>query len=304
MYFVKRTLRALPVLLAVSFIVFVSVRLVPGDPARVIAGPDASDELLADIRADLGLDRPVISQYITYLANVLRGNLGKSYYYNTPVTKEVMSRFPATAYLALAGFAFSVVLGVGLGAVSAIMRGTPLDRGALIVATAGISLPSFWISLLMIILFAVQLKWLPAGGYGTWRHAVLPALTLGLFGAGTIARLARSSILEVLQLDFVRTAKAKGLAPRAVFWKHVVRNALIPIVTILGLQLGAFLSRAVVTEQVFAWPGIARLTVSAVLTRDFPLIQGTVLWLAVVFIASNLLVDLLYSTLDPRLRYA
>lgn len=291
-------------LLAVSFIVFVSVRLVPGDPARVIAGPDASDELLADIRADLGLDRPVISQYITYLANVLRGNLGKSYYYNTPVTKEVMSRFPATAYLALAGFAFSVVLGVGLGAVSAIMRGTPLDRGALIVATAGISLPSFWISLLMIILFAVQLKWLPAGGYGTWRHAVLPALTLGLFGAGTIARLARSSILEVLQLDFVRTAKAKGLAPRAVFWKHVVRNALIPIVTILGLQLGAFLSRAVVTEQVFAWPGIARLTVSAVLTRDFPLIQGTVLWLAVVFIASNLLVDLLYSTLDPRLRYA
>lgn len=291
-------------LLAVSFIVFVSVRLVPGDPARVIAGPDASDELLADIRADLGLDRPVISQYITYLANVSRGNLGKSYYYNTPVTKEVMSRFPATAYLALAGFAFSVVLGVGLGAVSAIMRGTPLDRGALIVATAGISLPSFWISLLMIILFAVQLKWLPAGGYGTWRHAVLPALTLGLFGAGTIARLARSSILEVLQLDFVRTAKAKGLAPRAVFWKHVVRNALIPIVTILGLQLGAFLSRAVVTEQVFAWPGIARLTVSAVLTRDFPLIQGTVLWLAVVFIASNLLVDLLYSTLDPRLRYA
>jgi len=288
----------------VSFIVFVSVRLIPGDPARTIAGPEASDVAVAAVRKDLGLDEPLLQQYVAFLARGIRGDLGRSYYFRTPVTQEVLSRFPATAYLALAGLAMSIVLGMGLGALSAANRGRPIDRLALVLSTAGISLPSFWLSLLLIMLFAVQLNLLPAGGYGTWRHFVLPSLTLGLFGAGTVARLARSSILEVLEQDFVRTARAKGLPGSRVFFKHALKNALIPVVTVLGLQLGAFLSRAVVTETVFGWPGIARLTVSAVLSRDFPLIQGTVLWLALVFILANLAVDLLYSVLDPRLRYA
>lgn len=304
MYVVRRLIASIPVFIMVSFIVFVSVRLIPGDPARTIAGPEASDVAVAAVRKDLGLDEPLLQQYVAFLARGIRGDLGRSYYFRTPVTQEVLSRFPATAYLALAGLAMSIVLGMGLGALSAANRGRPIDRLALVLSTAGISLPSFWLSLLLIMLFAVQLNLLPAGGYGTWRHFVLPSLTLGLFGAGTVARLARSSILEVLEQDFVRTARAKGLPGSRVFFKHALKNALIPVVTVLGLQLGAFLSRAVVTETVFGWPGIARLTVSAVLSRDFPLIQGTVLWLALVFILANLAVDLLYSVLDPRLRYA
>lgn len=303
MYVVQRLIGSIPVFILVTFIVFVSVRLIPGDPARTIAGPDATDEVVAAIRSDMGLDEPLLKQYVTFLGRAAVGDLGRSYYYHTPVITEVLSRFPATAYLAIAGLVASVVLGMGLGALSAANRGKPLDRFALVLSTAGISLPSFWLSLLLIMLFAVQWRLLPAGGYGTWRHYVLPSLTLGLFGAGTIARLARSSILEVLEQDYVRTARAKGLPGRLVFFKHALKNALIPVVTVLGLQFGAFLSRAVVTETVFGWPGIARLTVTAVLSRDFPLVQGAVLWLALVFILANLAVDLMYSVLDPRLRY-
>lgn len=303
MYVVQRLIGSIPVFILVTFIVFVSVRLIPGDPARTIAGPDATDEVVAAIRSDLGLDEPLLKQYMQFLGKAAVGDLGRSYYYHTPVITEVLSRFPATAYLAIAGLVTSVVLGMGLGALSAANRGKPLDRLALVFSTAGISLPSFWLSLLLILLFAVQWRLLPAGGYGTWRHYILPSLTLGLFGAGTIARLARSSILEVLEQDYVRTARAKGLPGRLVFFKHALKNALIPVVTVLGLQFGAFLSRAVVTETVFGWPGIARLTVTAVLSRDFPLVQGAVLWLALVFILANLAVDLMYSVLDPRLRY-
>ncbi len=304
MYVVRRLIGSIPVFILVTFVVFVSVRLIPGDPARTIAGPEAGDEVVAAIRRDLGLDQPLLRQYAKFLGSAVQGDLGRSYYFNTPVVSEVLSRFPATLYLAVAGLIASTVLGIGLGAVSAANRGKPLDRLALVLSTAGISLPSFWLSLLLIMLFAVELRLLPAGGFGTWRHFVLPSLTLGIFGAGTVARLSRSSILEVLEQDYVRTARAKGLPGRKVFFKHAFKNALIPIVTVLGLQFGAFLSRAVVTETVFGWPGIARLTVTAVLSRDFPLIQGTVLWLALVFILANLAVDLLYAVLDPRLRYA
>lgn len=304
MYVLRRLLEAVPVLIAVTFIVFVSVRLIPGDPARTIAGLEASDATVEAIRTDLGLDRPVLGQYLTFMGGLLRGDLGTSYYYDVPVLEEVLRRFPATLYLALAGLAISIVIGVGIGTVSAVLRGTWLDRGTLVFAIAGVSMPSFWLALVLIIVFAVNLGWLPAGGYGTWRHLVLPSLTLGLFGAGTIARLTRSSVLEVLKQDYVRTARSKGLPFRAVLGKHALRNALVPVITLLGLQLGAFLSRAVVTETVFGWPGIARLTVTAVLDRDFPLIQGSVLWLAIVFIATNLLVDLVYAVIDPRIRHA
>lgn len=304
MYVLRRLLEAVPVLIAVTFIVFVSVRLVPGDPARTIAGPEAGDATVEAIRKDLGLDRPVLAQYVTFMARISTGDFGNSYYYKTPVLQEVLRRFPATLYLAAAAIVISLVLGIGIGTLSAVMRGSLADRGTLIFAIAGVSMPSFWLALILIIVFAVNLGWLPAGGYGTWRHLILPALTLGLFGAGTIARFTRSSVLEVLQQDYVRTARSKGLRFRVVLRKHVLRNALIPVITLLGLQLGAFLSRAVVTETVFGWPGIARVTVTAVLDRDFPLIQGTVLWLALMFIVTNLVVDVLYSLIDPRIRYA
>lgn len=304
MYVLRRLFEAVPVILAVTFIVFVSVRLIPGDPARTIAGLEADDATVEAIREDLGLDRPVLAQYLTFMSHLVTGDLGTSYYYDAPVTEEVLRRFPATLWLALAGLGLSILIGVGIGTISAVMRGTWLDRGTLVFAIAGVSMPSFWLALVLIIVFAVNLGWLPAGGYGTWRHMILPSLTLGLFGAGTIARLTRSSVLEVLRQDYVRTARSKGLPFRVVLGKHALRNAMVPVVTLLGLQLGAFLSRAVVTETVFGWPGIARLTVTAVLDRDFPLIQGSVLWLAVVFIAANLLVDLVYAVIDPRIRYA
>lgn len=304
MYVLRRLFEAVPVILAVTFIVFVSVRLIPGDPARTIAGLEASDATVEAIREDLGLDRPVLAQYFTFMSHLVTGDLGTSYYYGTSVTEEVARRFPATLLLAAAGLALSILIGVGIGTVSAVKRGTWLDRGTLVFAIAGVSMPSFWLALVLIIVFAVNLGWLPAGGYGTWRHMILPSLTLGLFGAGTIARLTRSSVLEVLRQDYVRTAQSKGLPFRTVLIKHALRNAMVPVVTLLGLQLGAFLSRAVVTETVFGWPGIARLTVTAVLDRDFPLIQGSVLWLALVFIATNLAVDLVYAAIDPRIRYA
>lgn len=304
MYLLRRLLEAIPVVVAVTFIVFVSVRLIPGDPARTIAGLEASDATVEAVRKDLGLDRPLLAQYGTFLRALAIGDLGTSYYYRTPVREEVLRRFPATLQLAAAGLALSLVFGIAIGTLSAVQRGTWLDRGTLVLAIAGVSMPSFWLALVLIIVFAVNLGWLPAGGYGTWRHLVLPAVTLGLFGAGTIARLTRSSVLEVLGQDYVRTARSKGLQFRAVLLKHALRNAMVPVVTLLGLQLGAFLSRAVVTETVFGWPGIARLTVIAVLDRDFPLIQGSVLWLALVFIATNLVVDLIYAVIDPRIRYA
>ena len=287
MYLARRLIEAIPVILAVTFIVFVSARLIPGDPARAIAGLEANEETVEAVRRDLGLDQPLLRQYGVFMLQVLTGDFGSSYYFGTPVLREVLGRFPATAQLAVAGLVLSIIIGVGLGVISAVNRGSFLDRGTLVFAIAGVSMPSFWLALLFIIVFAVQLGWFPAGGYGSWRHLVLPALTLGLFGAGTVARLTRSSVLEVLRQDYVRTARSKGLADRTVLLKHALKNAFIPIITVLGLQLGAFLSRAVVTETVFGWPGIARLTVTAVLDRDFPLIQGAVLWLALVFIADQ-----------------
>ena len=303
MYLARRLLEAIPVILLVTFIVFVSARLIPGDPARTIAGMEADEATVELVRQELGLDRPLFEQYAVFMSGLVRGNLGESYYFGTPVMQEVVRRFPATLMLALAGLVISVVIGMGLGMVSAVNRGSKLDRGTLVFAIAGISMPSFWLALVLIIVFAVNLRWLPAGGYGSWQHLVLPAFTLGLFGAGTIARLTRSSVLEVLRQDYVRTARSKGVAELSIILKHTLRNAMIPVITVLGLQLGAFLSRAVVTETVFGWPGVARLTVTAVLDRDFPLIQGTVLWLALVFILTNLVVDLVYSLIDPRIRY-
>ncbi|MBO8141778.1 MAG: ABC transporter permease [Firmicutes bacterium] len=302
-YILRRILQMVPVLFAVSFLVFISVRLLPGDPARMIAGLEASEEVVQQIRHELGLDQPLLIQYVRFLGGILTGDLGTSLYFNTPVYEELAIRLPATLQLALVGTALAVVIGVLGGVLSAMYRGKWIDQLAIVLSLAGVSMPTFWLGILFIQFFSVQLGWLPSSGYGTWKHLVMPALTLGLYGAGRIARLTRSSMLEVLTADYVRTAHAKGLHPRAVVFKHAFLSAVIPVVTVTGLEFGSFLGKAVISESVFAWPGIARLIVDAVLHRDFPIIQGGVLWLALMFAGINVLVDVLYGYLDPRIRY-
>ncbi len=303
-YVLRRILQMVPVLLIVSFIVFVSVRMIPGDPARMIAGLEASEEVVQNIRQQLGLDQPILTQYVRFLQGLLTGDLGTSLYFKTPVFTELATRLPNTLKLAFSGTLFAALIGVTGGILSAVYRGSILDNVAIIFSLAGVSMPSFWLALLFIQLFSVKLGWLPSSGSGTWQHLVLPALTLGMYGAGRIARLTRSSMLEVLSADYVRTARAKGLANYIVIYKHAFMSAIIPVVTVIGLEFGGFLGKAVIAETVFAWPGVARLIVEAVLQRDFPLIQGGVLWLAFGFTLINLVVDVLYGFLDPRIRYS
>jgi ABC-type dipeptide/oligopeptide/nickel transport system permease component len=302
-YAAKRVLLALPVLLGVSVVVFVAIRLIPGDPAQIMAGQAATEEVVREIRASLGLDRPLPVQYLYFLRNVLRGDLGRSLFNGAPVLEELGQRFPRTVRLALASMAVASLIGIPAGIVAATRRLTWVDTLVMLVALAGVSMPVFWLGLNLILVFSVRLQWLPAFGYETWRHLVLPAITLGTASAAVVARMTRSAMLEVLGQDYIRTARAKGLSERAVVNRHALRNALIPVVTILGLQLGTLLSGAVLTETVFAWPGIGRLLVDAVLARDYPIIQGTTLLIAATFVGLNLAVDLLYGLLDPRIRY-
>jgi len=292
-----------PVLLIAAFIVFSSTRMMPGDPARLIAGPSASDAVVQDIRSSLGLDRPILSQFVRWLGAGLRGDFGKSFYYGTPALTEVMDRFPATIGLATASIVVSTILGVLAGVVAALLRNTILDRLIILVSLVGISVPAFWSGLMLMWLFSVNLKWLPTLGAGSWKHFILPSITLGLFGLGLIARMTRASVIDVMREDFIRTAHAKGAALRRVVMSHAMKNALIPVVTIVGLQFGGYLGRAVVTETVFAWPGIGRLVIQSIQNRDFTLVQVTVLVMASAFMLVNLVVDLAYAFLDPRIRY-
>ncbi|MER3455721.1 MAG: peptide ABC transporter permease [candidate division GAL15 bacterium] len=302
-YAAKRVLLAFPVLLGVSGVVFVAIRLIPGDPAQIMAGQAATEEVVRQIRQSLGLDQPVPVQYLYFLRNVLRGDLGRSLFNGVPVVEELGQRFPRTVRLAVASMAVASLIGIPAGILAATRRLTWVDTLVMLVALVGVSMPVFWLGLNFILVFSVRLQWLPAFGYGTWRHLVLPSVTLGAASAAVVARMTRSAMLEVLGQDYIRTARAKGLAERVVVHRHALRNALIPVVTILGLQLGTLLSGAVLTETVFAWPGIGRLLVEAVLARDYPVIQGTTLLIATTFVALNLTVDLLYALLDPRIRY-
>lgn len=302
-YVLKRLLLALPVLLGVSVVVFVAIRLIPGDPALLMAGQAATQEVVQQIRTTLGLDRPLPVQYLYFLRNVLRGDLGRSLFNGAPVVEELSQRFPRTVRLALASILVASFIGIPAGVLAATRRSTWVDTLVMVVALAGVSVPVFWLGLNLILMFSVRLQWLPAFGYETWRHLILPSFTLGAASAAIVARMTRSAMLEVLSQDYVRTARAKGLAERVVVNRHALRNALIPVVTILGLQLGTLLSGAVLTETVFAWPGIGRLLVEAVLARDYPVIQGATLLIAATFVALNVLVDVLYGLLDPRIRY-
>lgn len=302
-YTAKR-LSALPlVVLGISIVVFVAMRAIPGDPALVLTGLEASELQIQEVRARLGLDRPVYVQYGYWLARVLRGDLGRSVVTGHPVSSLLGYRYLNTLQLTITALGIATLLGIAAGVVAALRPNTVLDYGTMIGALIGVSVPSFWLGLLLILAFSVQLGWLPVGGKGTLLHLILPAITLGAFSIGLLARMTRSSMLEVLGEEYVLVARAKGLREKSVVLKHALRNALLPITTVIGLQVGYGMAGAVVTEQVFAWPGIGRLLVDSIFRRDYAVVQGSVLLIATTFVTVNLIVDLLYGVIDPRIRY-
>ncbi|MCL0030039.1 ABC transporter permease [Dehalococcoidia bacterium] len=303
-YILRRLILTIPVLIGVSLLVFAMVRLVPGCPAVAIAGVHATPEFIEQVRRDLGLDRPLHTQYFIFMGNLLRGDLGVSTRTGRPAATEIWDKFPNTVELAMASMLVASVIGIIAGVISATRQYSIFDSGSMLVALFGVSVPVFWLGLMLMLLFAVTLDWLPAGGRGgTIEYLILPAITLGTASAAIIARMTRSNMLEVLRQDFITTARAKGLRERIVTYKHALKNALIPVVTIIGLQSGILLGGAVLTETVFAWPGVGRLMVDSIMARDFPVVQGAVLLFAVCFVFINLFVDILYSFLDPRIRY-
>ena len=297
-----RLITGLPTLLAVSLLVFAIVRLIPGDPARLLAGDFATDQIVDELRQKWRLNDPLPVQYAVYVGGVVRGDFGRSITTSTPILPELVERFLRTLELAVAGVVLAAVIGGAAGIVSAVRRSSLTDYVATALALTGISTPIFWSGLLLILLFSVRLEWLPAGGTGSLRHLVLPALSLGLFGAGVLTRQTRSGMLEVLGQDFVRTARAKGLPERSVVVKHALKNALIPVVTVLGDQFGRLLGGAILTETVFAWPGMGRYLIESISQRDYPAVQGAILVFAAAVVVINLLVDLSYGMLDPRVR--
>jgi peptide/nickel transport system permease protein len=303
-YIARRLLVAIPTLLGVATVVFSLLRLLPGDPAVIVAGPQAGPEDIERIRRQLGLTEPLLQQYLGFLGRLLRGDLGISTRTGAPVVNEILTRAPYTVVLGLASLTIAITIGVTLGVIAATRRNSPVDVGVSGSAVFGVSMPTYWLGLMLMVVFAVRLRVLPAAGADQPASLVLPAVTLALFSMGLVARQTRSAMLEVLGQDFVRTARAKGAGQRAVLIRHALRNALLPIVTTIGLQFGAVLGGAVLTETVFAWPGVGRLLVESISSRDYPVVQGVVLMLATSFIVVNLVTDLVYAYVDPRIRYS
>jgi peptide/nickel transport system permease protein len=302
-YIAQRLLTLIPILFGVTIIVFGIMKLVPGDPALMAAGVDARQEDVERIRAYLGLDRPIHEQYLSFVGNAITGNFGVSARTRRPVIEEVGARFPATAELAIAGLLVSMAIGVTAGIISATKQYTIWDNLVMTVALLGVSMPVFWLGLMMMMLFSVELGWLPTTGRGTWQQLIMPSFALGFGSAAIVARQTRSAMLEVLRQDYVQTARSKGLPERAVILRHALKNAAIPSVTIIGLQFGGMLGGTVITETVFAWPGMGRLIVEAIGFRDLQVVQAGILILATIFVLTNLIVDLLYVYLDPRIKY-
>jgi peptide/nickel transport system permease protein/oligopeptide transport system permease protein len=303
-YVLRRLLLAVPVLLGVSICVFLMASLVPGDPATVLAGDTASAEQVERIRRDLGLDQPLPIQYVRFLERLAHGSLGESTRTHREVLLEIADRLPYTLALALGAVVVSTTLGIAMGIFAAVRRGRAADYLTMGIAIVGLSVPTFWIALLGIIVFSLNLHWLPVTGAGSPQSYILPIFALSLHSAAVKARITRSSMLEVFGQDYLRTARAKGLRERIVLLRHALKNALIPISTIVGLQFGSLLGGAFIIETIFGWPGIGRLAVQAIFNRDFPLIQGTVLVGAVTYMLANLAVDIAYAWLDPRIRYS
>ena len=297
----KRLVYLVLVLVGVSFLVFLLLYMTPGDPVRMMLGESATPEVQAELRLELGLDDPFLVQYGRYIKNiVVHQDLGTSYSTRRPVLDEIMTVFPNTVKLATAAIIIAVILGTFLGIVSAVKQNSLLDNAVMVLALIGTSAPIFWIGILMIILFSVNLGWLPPSGFGSFKQLIMPALALGMQSTAVVARMTRSSMLEVIRQDFVKTARAKGQKESVVIMKHVFRNALIPVITVVGLQFGTLLGGAMLTEVVFSIPGVGRLMIEAIKQRDFPIVQGSVLFVAACFSLVNLAVDLLYAVVDPK----
>ena len=311
-YILQRLVLTLIVVWGVTFAVFMIIQLVPGDPARVILGVHASDENTAALRERMGLNRPIHEQYFSWLGNALQGDLGDSLITGQAVSPQIKQRLPATLQLAFAALIIGMLIGFPLGTLAAVRRGGPIDLLASFVSQVGVSIPDFWLGILLVLFFSLKKDWLPPSGYdpiseGFWgwaEHLILPALTAGIISGSILTRFIRSAMIEVLHMHYIRTARARGLPERRVIFSHAMRNAMINIVTIIGLQITALFSAVVVVEIVFAWPGLGRLALDAVLDRDYPLVQGTVLTFAVMVALVNLMIDFLYFFLDPRIEYA
>jgi peptide/nickel transport system permease protein len=298
----RRLLVALPTTLAVATLVFSLIHLIPGDPVLIMLGDGAQATDVAELRGKLGLDRPLGDQYVSFLGGMLHGDLGKSLHFDEPVSRLIARHYPATVELALAALAVALVVSLPLGMLAAYRRGSWIDRGARFFSLLGVSMPNFWLGPIAILLFSIQLGWLPVSGRGGASHLVLPAATLGLALAALLTRMIRSALGEELAKPYLVTARAKGLSPARVAIRHALRNALVPVVTIVGLQFGSLLTGAILTETIFGWPGIGRLLIQAIRLRDYPLVQGAVLLIAVTYVAGNLATDLLYAWIDPRIR--
>jgi peptide/nickel transport system permease protein len=306
-YILKRLFMMIPVLLGVTFIVFFIMSLTPGDPAAIILGDQASAEALALKRIELGLNDPLLARYATYMGNLLHGNLGTSYKNQISVATQVWDKFPNTAILAIAGIFVALLIGIPVGILSAKKQYTMMDTSSMVLSLIGVSMPNFWLGLLLSLLFALKLGWLPSQGMGQGffpllRSLVLPAITLGTGAAATVVRMTRSSMLEVIRQDYISTARAKGITEKQVTNKHMLKNALIPIVTAVGLQFGQLLGGAMLTETIFSWPGLGRLMVESITSKDIPMVLGSVIFMAVMFSFVNLCVDILYAFIDPRIK--
>ncbi len=301
-YLLRRLLLTIPVLLGVATLVFSLIHLVPGDPAQAMLGDGASAQDIVELRKSLGLDRPLLDQYVTFLRQAITGDLGTSFRTGRPVTTMILERIPATAELAIAAMIVAVLIAVPLGVVAAVWRGTAVDYGAMTFALAGVSIPNFWLGPLLAIVFAVELGWLPVSGRGTLAHLLLPAVSLGLALAAILARMTRASLLDELRELYVRAARARGVSRAVAITGHALRNSMVPLLTIIALQFGAVLTGAVITETIFAWPGIGRLLIQSIGFRDYPLVQGCILLIAVTYVTVNLVTDLMYGVLDPRIR--
>lgn len=301
-YLARRVASTVPVLVLVSIFVFGFVHALPGDPARLQAGPEASPADIAAIRRDMGLDGPIWSQYLRWAGNTLALRLGRSSKTRQPVAEVIGERLMPTVWLTLVAMAWATAAGVGIGVLSGMRRGRWLDKAGMVLAISGVSFPAFWLGLLLIDLFSVRLGWLPTGGYGTWQHFVMPAFTLGIAVAAVMARFTRSAFVEIMAEDYVRTARMKGVPEPRIAWRHTLRNALIPVITLTGLQFGFLLGGAVVIETVFSWPGLGRLLVDSVSFRDYPVIQAEIMLFSLEFILINLAVDVLYAFANPEIR--
>ena len=302
-YLIKRFLFAIPVLMVVALLVFSALHLSPGDPVELIVGPIAPEYIRAQVRAKLGLDQPLPVQFVKYMSHVLRGDLGQSILSRRPVSEMILEKLPVTAELGVAAFAIAYLLAIPLGTIAALNRNTFFDWSSMILALIGVSMPGFWLGLILMFAFAVRFRWFPPTGHASLKHLVLPALALGLPRVGRIARITRSSLLEVIDQDYIRTARAKGLRERTVVIRHALRNSLIPIISLMGLDLGYIVGGAVVIEHVFARAGVGDMMLRAIYSRDFPVLQGSMFVLALAIILGNIIADVAYVIIDPRIRH-